>query len=267
MHIVFLHAPERCEPCRDMGERLTRVAGKHPKLSEHLRTIHVDKDPRASDYSFKVIPTILVIDGEEEIFRAEGRISEVLAERVVADVIKGTWNPEEFRDTAPSGNVVFYRTYARRTESEQRETYAEAIHRVVEDIARVGKFDDKEKALVLRQALQQHALPSGRWMWTGGTKWIREQRNFSGAYNCTNTTVNDLSAFGLMMELAMMGSGTGAILEDHIVKKLPKVHNAIKITKVTDLGEKGGSTADSMKARCGSSSATPARAGSTPIRP
>ena len=247
MRIIILHAHERCEPCRDMMARFANVTAKHPKLADFCEFLHVDKLPEGATYN--VVPTILVTEGEQELFKAEGRISETLLERIATDVIDGVWRPEEFRETAPSANVVFYRTYSRRTESEQRETYAEAINRVVDDISELGSFSDYEDRAVRTQALEQHALPSGRWMWVGGTKWIREPRNFSGAYNCTNTTVRDLDAFGLMMELAMMGSGTGAILEDHIIKGLPKCHNAIKITRVTDLGEKGGEATTSLQGK------------------
>jgi len=239
MHITVIHAPERCEPCRDMGERIESVGRRIPELRSHIKFLHADKQEVPHDFS--VIPTILLIDDEgEELFRSEGRVSEVLFERLAAAAVAGEYSPEEFSEHAPSANVVFYRTYSRRTESEQRETYLEAIHRVAKDISTLGKFTDEEADLVLQQALGQHALPSGRWLWVGGTPWIKKQENFSGAYNCTSTSVTDKDAFGLIMELAMMGSGTGAILEDHMVAKLPKVLNAIKITKVTDLGEKGG---------------------------
>lgn len=239
MQIILISAPERCIPCQDMHARVDEVNRAKPH-THVLKVVHADKDPIASSYNFKVIPTIILEHGGQEMFRAEGRISSVLYESLVDAALSGNYDPEEFRHTAPSGNVVFYRTYARRTESDQRETYKEAIHRVANDISELGQFTEDEKALVLKQALGQHALPSGRWMWVGGTDWIKQQENFSGAYNCTSTDVDSPDAFGLMMELAMMGSGTGAILEDEMVAKLPKVLNRIKITKVTDLGEEGG---------------------------
>ena len=245
MQIVLISAPERCQPCRDMHARIDEL-----NLRKHhenvVKFLHADNDPEAASYNFKVIPTIILKDGDEELFRSEGRISVELYETLVDAALSGKYDPEEFRPSAPSGNVVFYRTYSRRTESEQRETYKEAIHRVARDISSLGKFTEEENALVLRQALGQHTLPSGRWMWTGGTTWIKKQENFSGAYNCTSTDVNNLDAFGLMMELAMMGSGTGAILEKDMVAKLPKVLNKIKITKITDLGEEGGDASTRM---------------------
>jgi ribonucleotide reductase class II len=90
--------------------------------------------------------------------------------------------------------------------------------------------------LLRRMQLEQKALPSGRWLWIGGTPWIEQRHNFSGAYNCTSTNLVDWEAFGLMMDLAMMGCGTGAIIEPRLIEKLPAVRNQLAITGVTDIG-------------------------------
>jgi ribonucleotide reductase class II len=83
---------------------------------------------------------------------------------------------------------------------------------------------------------QQKALPSGRWLWIGGTDWIEQSENFSGAYNCTSTNLVDWDAFGLMMDLAMMGCGTGAIIEPRLIERLPVVRNRLVIESVTNIG-------------------------------
>ena len=142
----------------------------------------------------------------------------------------------EFSSNAPSALAVFYRTYSRRKADGTRESFKEAMTRAVEDAARVGKYTDEEKALVLDQALNQHCFPSGRAFWVAGTEWAAQQENFSGWYNCTSTNIVDLDAFKLIMELAMMGSGTGAILESDLIKKLPSVKNQINITRINKVG-------------------------------
>ena len=76
----------------------------------------------------------------------------------------------------------------------------------------------------------QKAQPSGRWLWIGGTPWINKNQNFSGAYNCTSTNLIDWEAFALMMDLAMMGCGTGAIIEPHFINKLPIKRNTHILT-------------------------------------
>ena len=53
----------------------------------------------------------------------------------------------------------------------------------------------------------------------------RAAENFSGSYNCTSTNLVDWQAFGLMMDL-VMGCGTGAIIQPHLIDRLPLVRNS-----------------------------------------
>ena len=142
----------------------------------------------------------------------------------------------EFPLSAPSAEAVFYRTYSRRKEDGTRETFEEAMTRCVQDVARIGRFTDSEYNLVKEQALKQHCFPSGRAFWVAGTEWGKQQKNFSGYYNCTSTQVVDIEAFKLIMELAMMGSGTGAILETETIASLPPIVNTINIASITPVG-------------------------------
>ncbi|WGL30574.1 ribonucleoside-triphosphate reductase [Synechococcus phage S-CRES2] len=142
----------------------------------------------------------------------------------------------EFRPQAPSAETVFYRTYSRRKEDGKRENFREAMTRTVDDIARIGKLDVDEHDLIMEQALNQHAFPSGRAFWVAGTEWGKKPENFSGYYNCTSTHISDLDAFGLLVDLAMQGSGTGAVLEQDVVAKLPEVKHSLEIVEVKPIG-------------------------------
>ena len=144
-------------------------------------------------------------------------------EQVLRRVASNSWDNQQFAADAPSADVVFYRTYSRRTDDGLRENWAETIERTITDISKLGRFTDDQTQLVMDQALAQHTMPSGRWLWVGGTPWVWRSANYSGAYNCTSTDIDDLESFGLLMDLAMMGSGTGAVLEDDQVAKLPPV--------------------------------------------
>ena len=141
----------------------------------------------------------------------------------------------DFPATAPAANPVFYRTYSRKTPS-GRESWNEVAERNLSGLRKLGNLNDQEVALLRRMQQEQKALPSGRWLWIGGTEWIEQQHNFSGAYNCTSTNLVDWEAFGLMMDLAMMGCGTGAIIEPHLIGRLPVVRNRLSIAAVTDIG-------------------------------
>ena len=131
---------------------------------------------------------------------------------------------------------MFYRTYSRKKEDGNRESFTEVCERVVKGLSKLGRFDEQEERLVEDLLLQKKMLPSGRWLWVGGTDWIEQPQNFSGAYNCTSTELVDWEAFGLMMDLAMMGSGTGAIIEEPMIKKLPAIRNRLQVEQVVGVG-------------------------------
>ena len=141
----------------------------------------------------------------------------------------------DFAITAPAANPVFYRTYSRKTAG-GRESWHQVAERNLEGLRKLGHLNAEEVTLLRRMQQEQKALPSGRWLWIGGTPWIEQPENFSGAYNCTSTNLVDWEAFGLMMDLAMMGCGTGAIIEPHLIDRLPVVRNRLKINGVTDIG-------------------------------
>jgi ribonucleotide reductase class II len=142
----------------------------------------------------------------------------------------------EFRSEAPSAETVFYRTYSRRKADGTRENFQEAMTRTVKDLARIGNFTEQETAHVTEQALSQHAFPSGRAFWVAGTDWSKKAENFSGYYNCTSTHIEDLEAFGLLVDLAMQGSGTGAVLEENVVSKLPPILRTLHLESVSEIG-------------------------------
>ena len=140
-----------------------------------------------------------------------------------------------FDASAPAALPVFYRTYSRMGD-EGRETYEEVTDRTMRGISELGKFTDEEAALVREMQEKQQVLPSGRWLWTGGTPWLEKPANYSGSYNCTSTRVTDIRSLALMMDLAMMGSGTGAVIEERLIANLPAVRNRIKLQDVGSVG-------------------------------
>ncbi len=141
----------------------------------------------------------------------------------------------DFPATAPAANPVFYRTYSRRTPN-GRESWSQVGSRNLDGLQKLGNLTKAELTLMARMQAEKKALPSGRWLWIGGTPWIEQPENFSGSYNCTSTNLVDWEAFGLMMDLAMMGCGTGAIIEPRLIDQLPIVQNTLKVVSVSDIG-------------------------------
>ena len=142
---------------------------------------------------------------------------------------------DDFPKTAPAANPVFYRTYSRKTTT-GRESWLEVGERNLTGLKELGNLSIEELKLMQEMQKSQKALPSGRWLWIGGTPWINKNENFSGAYNCTSTNLVDWEAFALMMDLAMMGCGTGAIIEPEFINKLPKINNLLKIKSISSVG-------------------------------
>lgn len=141
----------------------------------------------------------------------------------------------DFPETASTANPVFFRTYSRRT-AKGRETWREVCDRTIQGLSKLGKLTPAETALLERMMHQIKSLPSGRWLWVGGTDWLENPENFSGAYNCTSTNVVDWRAFGLMMDLAMMGCGTGAVLEPQYINQLPPIRNHLNVILEGEIG-------------------------------
>lgn len=137
---------------------------------------------------------------------------------------------------ASTGAPTFYRTYSRRI-NDNRENYTNVCKRTTNGLAKVGNFTNKELDLVYSMMKKQVALPSGRWMWVGGTEWIEKPENYYSAFNCNSTNINDLESFGLMMALGMMGCGTGGVLEEKYISQLPPVRNRLQVQVVGTPGQ------------------------------
>ncbi len=162
-------------------------------------------------------------------------VRELERERLKGDNATGQLEGVDFPETAPAANPVFFRTYSRRTKNE-RETWKQVCDRTMGGLSILGKLTPQETSLLERMMRQMKSLPSGRWLWVGGTEWLSNPQNFSGAYNCTSTNVVDWHSFGLMMELAMMGCGTGAVLESKYLNQLPSIRNQLNVTLQGGIG-------------------------------
>ena len=141
-----------------------------------------------------------------------------------------------FPDTAPAANPVFFRTYSRRDSTGNRESWEQVGDRTLKGLINLGSLSLEEINLIQKMQSELKCLNSGRWLWVGGTSWVEQPQNFSGAYNCTSTNIVDWRSFGLLMDLAMMGSGTGAVLETEYINQLPTIRNQLKVEMVGAIG-------------------------------
>ncbi|BBC22802.1 ribonucleoside-triphosphate reductase, adenosylcobalamin-dependent [Pseudanabaena sp. ABRG5-3] len=140
-----------------------------------------------------------------------------------------------FPDSAPAAYPVFFRTYSRKYNN-KRESWAEVCDRTLTGLKTLGKLTQEQADLIDKMQKQLKSLTSGRWLWVGGTDWVDRPENFSGSYNCTSTNVIDWRSFGLMMDLAMQGSGTGGVLEPQYISQLPVIRNQLQVNVIGAIG-------------------------------
>ncbi len=142
----------------------------------------------------------------------------------------------DFPETAVTAYPVFFRTYSRSVNG-QRESWQDVCDRTLKGLVQLGKLLPHEEQLIGEQQRQLKCLPSGRWLWIGGTPWSEKPENFNGAYNCTSTNVVDWRVFGLMMDLAMQGCGTGVVLEPKYINQLPAIRNRLEVEVAGEIGK------------------------------
>jgi len=81
-----------------------------------------------------------------------------------------------FPESAPAANPVFFRTYSRRTDAGLRETWDQVCDRTLRGLVELGKLTREEAAILDKMQRNMKSLPSGRWMWVGGTDWLTKPK-------------------------------------------------------------------------------------------
>ena len=151
-----------------MRERINAVLPRVPEIDPALvlEAVNVDEEPEvAAALGITTVPSFVVRnDAGVVLWQHSGRISETRFEQVLRRVAADRWLDAQFNDDAPSADVVFYRTYSRRTDDGERENWAETIERTITDISKLGRFTEEQTQLVMDQAMAQHVMPSGRWL-------------------------------------------------------------------------------------------------------
>jgi hypothetical protein len=142
---------------------------------------------------------------------------------------------------------VYYRSYSRWIESEQRrETWIETVDRYMsfmrENLGK--KLTEKEYDDVRYAILRMEIMPSMRLMWGAGP--AARKTNVT-AYNCSFIAPSKLSDFGEIMYLSMCGTGVGFSVESLTVQQLPQIKKQSgKTPKVHVIGDSKEGWADAF---------------------
>lgn len=141
------------------------------------------------------------------------------------------------------GKIVYYRTYSRPVEAEnRRERWWETVARVVEfsswlekeAISKVRSYTKQDEERLKEEAANIFDLmfnlklfPAGRSLWTANTK-ASYQHPLSN-FNCSFCTLDSFKKFSEIFSLLMLGTGAGLSVERQYVNKLPKVNTRIEV--------------------------------------
>lgn len=141
------------------------------------------------------------------------------------------------------GKIVYYRTYSRPVESENRREYWwETVARVVEYSSFLEKEAISRKRPVTQQdiaRLQDEAdelfdamfhlklFPSGRSLWVANT--VSSKTYPISNFNCSFVVIDDFKKFSEIFSVLMLGTGVGLSVEKKYINLLPSVNTKIEV--------------------------------------
>jgi len=123
----------------------------------------------------------------------------------------------------PLAEFVYYRTYARWIEEEnRRETWIETVGRYISFMKEnlKSKLKDSEYEELRQAILEQRVMPSMRLMQFAG---VAARKTNVCAYNCSYIAPEKLTDFAEIMYVSMCGTGVGFSVESQSVQKLPQI--------------------------------------------
>ncbi|MDD5430823.1 MAG: ATP cone domain-containing protein [Candidatus Pacebacteria bacterium] len=123
----------------------------------------------------------------------------------------------------PLAEFIYYRSYSRWIESEQRrETWVETVQRYMDFMKENmgNKITEEEYREIHQAILKMEVMPSMRLMWSAGEA---ARKSNVTAYNCSFIAPSCLRDFAEIMYILMCGTGIGFTVEQQNVQKLPQI--------------------------------------------
>lgn len=128
------------------------------------------------------------------------------------------------------GEIVFLRTYSRKKENGDSETWTETLQRVVNGAIEIGvDYTDEEAEKLFDHMFNLRCSFAGRALWQLGTPLV-QKFNGSSLNNCYFTNIEKIEDFELLFEYLMLGGGVGFSVERAKIHDLPKVKASVSIS-------------------------------------
>lgn len=128
------------------------------------------------------------------------------------------------------GEIVFLRTYSRKKENGDTETWAETIQRVINGAVRIGvPYTQDEAERLFDHLFNLRCSFAGRSLWQLGTSLV-DKFNGTSLNNCYFVNIEAIEDFELLFDYLMLGGGVGFSVERAKIHDLPKVKSGVAIT-------------------------------------
>lgn len=124
--------------------------------------------------------------------------------------------------------IVYKRTYSRRKENNELESWADTVDRVIRGNTRLVRVGDAEQQELREIMLSRKGIPAGRGLWQSGTE-THERIGGASLNNCFFWTAEKYEHFVHAQDYLMLGGGVGLSVEHRFVSKLPKIKKGVKI--------------------------------------
>lgn len=127
------------------------------------------------------------------------------------------------------GEVVFLRTYSRKKENGQNETWPETLQRVINGAVDIGVPYTQDMAETLFDHMfNLRCSFSGRALWQMGTPLV-QKLNAASLNNCYFVNIESVEDFEFLFDHLMLGGGVGFSVERAKIHELPKVRGGVEI--------------------------------------
>lgn len=127
------------------------------------------------------------------------------------------------------GEVVFLRTYSRKKDNGNNETWAETIQRVINGALEIGvPYTQEEAERLFDHMFKLRCSFSGRALWQLGTPLV-QTLNGASLNNCYFVNIEKIEDFEFLFDYLMLGGGVGFSVERSKIHDLPKVKSSVTI--------------------------------------
>jgi len=128
------------------------------------------------------------------------------------------------------GEIVFLRTYSRKTGDNVSETWPETIQRVINGAIEIGvPYTQDEAERLFDHMFNLRCSFSGRGLWQLGTPLV-QKLNGASLNNCYFINIETVEDFEFLFDHLMLGGGVGFSVERSKIHELPKVKAGVEIT-------------------------------------